>query len=305
MWHTKLIGTKPSLGFRLAGERPRVSDMFIESRFHHSRNDPDGMVFRARGTNQWSVENVWITHVHGGFWLNRATNGSVRGCRIYGTYADGINLNRGSSQNVIEDCYIRTAGDDGIATLAETKDEDVVTSNNIFRHNTVIANWWGHNIDVAGGEGHIVEDNYLADNSHSGCFTFNLPSAYPMHPLINAIVRRNTIVRGGGNHAGQQRGAIWSFADDAPIQGVVFEENRIVAPVFRGLHLHGGAAQEVVFKDNLIDKPGTDAVRIDESVTGSLKLINNQIVGLGNSAQKVDNAAENEFHLIEEGTRVD
>src|SRR5690606_30431052 len=102
------------------------------------------------------------------------TNGRIRGCRIYLTYADAINLNHASCDNIVEQNYIRGAGDDGIATLAELKD-DAPSKNNTFRHNTVIANWWGHNIDVAGGSGHVVEDNLLADNSHSGCFTVNHP----------------------------------------------------------------------------------------------------------------------------------
>jgi hypothetical protein len=305
MWHTQLIGLKASLGFRLSGKNPQVSDLYIESSFHHSRSDPDGMVFRSRGAEHFLVQNVWITHVHGGFWLGGASHGSICGCRVYGTYADAINLNSGSSHNIVEHNYIRTAGDDGIATLAEKKDERIVTSHNTFRKNTVIANWWGHNIDVAGGHGHVIEDNYLADNSHSGCFTFNLPSAYPMHPLTEAIVRRNTIVRGGGNHAGQERGAIWSFADDSPIAGVIFEENNIVAPIFRALHLHGSAKQDVVFHNNLIDSPGTDAIRIDQTVKGSLVLTNNTIRGLKASSQEVDNAADEGFELINTDTKLD
>lgn len=299
MWHTELIGTGPMLGFVLMGVKPRVADLFVESTAHHTRTDPGGMVFRSRRSTDWSVENVWITHVHCGFWLGQASHGSIRGCRLYGTYADAINLNRGSSHNVVENNYLRTTGDDGIATLAETKDPDIITEGNTFRFNTVVANWWGHNIDVAGGHGHVVENNYLADNSHSGCFTFNLPSAYPMHPLTGAIVRNNMIVRGGGNHAGQERGAVWSFADDSPISGVVFENNQIIDPIFRGLHLHGRSQQEMVFKNNTIENPGTDAVRIDATVKGKLIMTGNDIHGLKDGYHEIDNAAGGEFEVID------
>lgn len=299
MWHTRLIGTAPQLGFVLAGERPSVRDLYVASRVHTCRTDPGGFVFRSRKASKWAVERVWMTHVHVGFWLGGASDGAIRHCRIYATYADAINLNRGSSRNVVEHNYIRTAGDDGIATLSFADQGEVVTEDNVIRSNTIVANWWGHNIDVAGGRGHVVEDNYLADNSHSGCFTFNLPSAYPMQPLTGTVVRRNHIIRGGGNHAGQERGAIWSFADDAPISGVVFEENEVVDPVFRGLHLHGASRQQIEFKKNRIDSPGTDAIRIDATVRGRLTLEGNQVNGVKPDRRRIDNSAGDKFEIVD------
>ena len=304
MWHTELLGTGRTLGFVLTGNRPRVADLFLESLIHQTRNDPGGMTFRSRDADRWSIERVWMTHIHCGMWLSDASRGVLRDSRIYCTYADAVNLNRGSSHNLVEHNYIRGAGDDGIASLA-LLEHQAITESNTLRRNTVVANWWGHNIDIAGGRGHLVESNYLADNSHSGCFTFNLPSAYPMHALTNAIVRRNSIVRGGGNHAGQRRGAVWSFADDASISGIVFEENKIVAPIFRGLHLHGRAEQEILFKNNLIESPGEDAVRIDESARGRLTMSANQIRNLKPGHRAIDNASGAEFEVVESQSRID
>lgn len=296
MWHTRLVGTGPQLGFVLSGDGPRVANLSIESTSHFSRSDAGGMALRARGARKWSVEKVWITHTHGGMWLNGMSHGFVRGCRVYCTYADAINLNRGSHDNVVEHNFVRGAGDDGIATLAERKDA-VPSRNNVIRRNTVIANWWGHNIDVAGGSGHVVESNYLADNSHSGCFTFNHPEAYPMHELTDVAIRGNTIVRGGGNHAGQRRGAIWSFAGDSPIRGARFEANQIVDPIFRAIHLHGHARQELTFVGNSIAGSGMDVVRIDESVSGGLEFRENSIRNSPRGGKLIDNAAGEEFRV--------
>lgn len=296
MWHSRLVGTGPQLGFVFSGVGPRIANLRIESTSHFSRSDPGGMALRARGASNWSVENVWISHTHGGMWLNGVSQGLVRGCRVQCTYADAINLNRGSHDNVVEHNYIRGVGDDGIATLAERKDA-VPSRNNVIRRNTVIANWWGHNIDVAGGSGHVVESNYLADNSHSGCFTFNHPEAYPMHELKDVAVRGNTIVRGGGNHAGQRRGAIWSFAGDASIRGARFEANQIVDPIFRAIHLHGHARQDLTFVGNWIAGSGMDVVRIDESVSGSLEFRENSISNSPHDGNVIDNAAGKEFRV--------
>lgn len=298
MWHTRLIGTGPTIGFILQGKRPRVADLFIESKAHHTRTDKGGMTFRSRPAGRWAVENVWITHTNCGFWLGDATHGKIRGCRIYCTYADAINLNRGSSHNVVEHNYIRGAGDDGIATLALKKDE-AITNSNTIRFNTVICNWWGNNITVGGGSGHLVENNYLADNSHSACLAFNLPAAYPKHPLTGAVVRRNMIVRGGGNVAGQRRGAIWTLAGSTQISGVLVEGNTIVSPLFRGLHLHGSSNQEIQFKNNLIDSPGVDAVRIDAPCQGKLTLVGNDIRNIGPNQKEINNGAGEKFTLIE------
>lgn len=298
MWHTNLVGTSADLGFIFSGDGARVTDLLIESTAHHARKDPGGKAFRSRTTNNWSVENVCIMHTNVGFWLSGATHGTIRGCRVYCTYADAINVNRGSQHNLIEQNYVRGAGDDGIATLAERKDPQPSTFNTI-RRNTVIASWWGNNIDVAGGHGHVVEENYLADNSHSACIAFNLPATYPMHPLTGAVIRGNTIVRGGGNFARQRRGAIWTLAGSGSITGVRIEDNRIVEPLFRGLHLHGSARQEILFRRNQIDAPGLAVVQVEKEVSGKLIVSDNEISGLPASSAVVTSAASPRFELVE------
>lgn len=297
MWHTSLVGTSADLGFIFSGNGARVADLLIESTAHHSRKDLGGKAFRSRTANNWSVENVCIMHTNVGFWLSGAKHGTIRGCRVYCTYADAININRSSSHNLIEHNYVRGAGDDGIATLAERKDPEPSNSNTI-RRNTVIASWWGHNIDVAGGHGHVVEENYLADNSHSACIALNLPSAFPMHPLTGAVIRGNTIVRGGGNFARQRRGAIWTLAGSGPITGVRIEDNRIVEPLFRGLHLHGPARQEILFRRNQIEFPGLNVVHIEKEVTGTLVFGDNEIRGLP-ASEVVNNTAGPQFEVVE------
>ena len=290
MWHTSLIGNVPEdgsgfagkLGFSLRGDGPSVRDLYIASDVHTRRPGPGGKPFTAAFNDcvNWRVENVWIARTHVGFWMSGVRNGVARGCRVRLTYADGININRGSTGNLVENCHVRGAGDDGIALLSESDNTPTPSANNTVRSNTVVACWWGHNLDVAGGGGHVVENNLLADNPLFGCLTVNLPGAYPMFPLTGATIRNNTVLRGGGNYAGQRRGAVWLFAGSADARGVVFEDNDILQPVFRAVHVTGGKAQEVTFARNRIDSPGQDAVAIDRSARGSVTLTNNVLTGL-------------------------
>lgn len=271
-WHTSILGTVAGTdwvgnnGFNLSGDGPRVSDLRLESLAHTSRSH-GAKAFTGKPVN-WAVENVWITHTNVGFWMSGATRGVIRDCRVRLTYADAINLNRGASHNLIVNNHVRGCGDDGIAILSETERNDPPSQGNIVRNNTVHAIWWGHNLDLAGGGNHVIEGNHLADNAYMGVLTINLPSAYPNHPLSDSVIRRNVLVRGGGDYAFQKRGAFWIFAGSTTITNVLADENLILNPMFSAIHLVGAHAQKMTFKGNIIDSPGTDGISIDAKVRG-------------------------------------
>lgn len=308
LWHTTLLGIEPgkdfggALGFFLAGDGAKVSDMTIASEVDTARSMAGNKPFTARNNpKNWTVENVCIMHTNVGFWMSGADKGLVRGCRLHLLYADGINVNRGSSHNVIENNYVRGIGDDGVVTLSGLEHKntpDPISTANILRHNTVIANWWGHNCSVSGGNDHVVEYNYLADNSRIGCLTINLTGSYPKYPSKDNQIRNNMIVRGGGNHSGQKRGAIWINAGSTTITNARFRDNIILDPIFRGIHLRGGKEQEITCQGNTIVRPGEDAIVIDAEATGSAKFIANVVRNLGGSADAFENKAGSRFKVV-------
>jgi parallel beta-helix repeat protein len=271
------------------GEGSAVRDLAIDSAVHSTRGDKGGKPFTGNPAN-WAVENVWITHTNVGFWMSGASNGVIRGCRVRCTYADGINLNRGASNNLIENCSVRGTGDDGTAILADARDA-IISSNNIVRHNTVTAVWWGANCDIAGGSGQIVEHNYWADNTSKECFTINLPASYPMHPQTGALISHNTIVRGGG-YWGQRRGAMWIYAGSVPISNVSIVDNQILDPVSSGIHLAGNYQQQISVSHNTITNPGTDGIYIESTVQGTGAMSENTITGLKAGCVAVKNASK-------------
>jgi hypothetical protein len=277
MWYTNLISTNAgtgfagAVGFIFSGAGSSVSDLSVESAVHTSRGVPGGKPFTCRfpTCSAWKVSNVWITHTNVGFWMGGAKGGTIRGCRVRMTYADGINLNNGSSGNLVEMNHVRGTGDDGIALLSERGRSDVPSRDETVRANTVVAVWSGLNFDLAGGSGHIIEDNYLADNATQGCLGINLPGAWQMFPLTDAIIRRNLIVRGGGMIGRQRRGAIWIYPGSTTISGVIISGNEIVDSLFSAIQLTGSLQQEITFEDNTIENPGAQAVQIDPQVQGS------------------------------------
>jgi hypothetical protein len=165
----------------------------------------------------------------------------------------------------------------------------------------VVACWWGHNLDVAGGGGHLVENNVAADNALHGVLTVNLPGSYPMYPLTSATIRNNTLLRGGGNYANQRRGAIWVYADSSEARNVLFENNDILQPAFRAIHLTGDQTQQMTFRGNRIDGPGQDAVVIAGSARGSGRFENNTLTGLKSGYRAVVNGAGAAYTVTESG----
>ena len=303
MWYTSILGTELTkdfagkMGFSLRGDGPKVSDLYLECVPQTSRDGLGGKGFTGSASN-WSVENVWITHTQVGFWMSVANKGLIRNCRVRFTYADAINLNRGASDNLVENNHVRGCGDDGLAILSETERKDPPAKRNILRNNTMSAIWWGHNCDLAGGSGHLVENNLLADNAMMGVFTINMTNAFPNHPLSDSIVRRNALIRGGGNYVKQKRGAAWILADSTTVTDVVFEENLIESPMYSGIQITGKSAQKILFKDNRINNPGENAIVITAKAQGSGEFIGNVITGLPEGGKDIVNAAGDAYQVI-------
>jgi hypothetical protein len=305
MWYTTIVGTVAStsfagnVGFSLAGTGSQVYDMSITDQTTTYRST-GSKPFTGYQANNWTVQNVWITHTNVGFWMSSATNGTVRGCRVHCTYADGININRGASYNLIENCHVRGTGDDSLAILSENTDAMIAT-NNTIHYNTVVAPWWGHDCDLAGGGGHLIEYNYWADSVWMAAFAVNLPGSYAMHPLTSATVRRNLLVRGGGNLGGQHRGAIWIYPGSTTISNTLIQDNYIADAIFRGIHLSGSNSQQMQFDRNRINHPANEGVYIESSVIGSGNFTNNTVSNLNAGQLQFSNHAGTGYVVTQSG----
>jgi parallel beta-helix repeat protein len=304
MWYTNLVSTiagtsfAGKVGFFIKGTGSKVTDMSITSTAHTTRSTPGGKPFTSSNSTpptNWTVQNVWITHTEVGFWMSTASNGTVSGCRIRSTYADGINLNGGASNNLLEHNHIRGTGDDGLATFSGTGAP--ICTGNTFRFNTVINPWGAHNCALWGCDNQLVEDNYFADNATMGTFAFNL-SGVAAYPVTNTTIRRNTLVRGGGNAFGQKRGAIWSFAGNQTISTTAVRDNDIRDSIFRGIHLAGTLSQAITFERNVVDHPGENGVQVLSGVTGTGTFNNNIVRNLNATFVQFSNGATSPGYTV-------
>lgn len=305
MWYTQIIGVTDGqvidtwaghTGFVLSGSGAQVRDLFIETPNYtwRSRSGAKPIIGRNQPTD-WLVENLWIVHTNTGLWMSRTHRGVVRGCRIRSTYADGININNGSTDVLVENNHLRGNGDDGLAILSETPHP--LTTGVILRDNTVIATWWGANCDIAGGYGHLIENNLLEDGAG---LIANLPKSYPMNPLSGSVIRGNKIVRAGNNlFSGQRRGAVWIYPGNTSIENLLVKDNLIVEPIFRGIHMTGTERQDVVFEGNRIERPGENAVFVEKQVVGSGVFLGNVVSGLREGVSALRNEAADSYHVTD------
>lgn len=305
MWYTKLIGHVRAVhwggnvGFSLGtGSALRNLSIESESWTQRSRNGGIGVVARNGSVAHWAVDRVWIEHTTVGLWMSGASFGVVGNSQIRSTYADGINLGRASHDNVVEDNLVRGTGDDGIAILSERKAPGGESMRDTVRRNTVVAPWWGADLDIGGGRQQVVEENYLADCAGSSVVVVNLPYAYPMYPLTGAILRQNVIVRGGGNFFGQRRGAIWVHPGDGAIQGLLIEGNQIIDPSFDALTIVGPNAANVVFRDNIVQNAGQRVVYIAAGAKGTALVAANRVTWRKGRHALVANTAVRQFKVV-------
>lgn len=308
MWYVTLydaLGTEGAgwagnAGFKIAGTGTSVSDLAIDGLGGTSRGKAS-KGFIGGGAN-WSIRNVWLSHLTVGLWVT-GTDGIVSGCRVRDTYADGININNGKTAEVqgvlVENNHVRGTGDDGIAVLCGAESPHL-TQRVTVRHNTVVAPWWASNIDLAGGTGHVIEDNLIADGMGVG-FCINLPGAYPMQPLTDSVVRGNMLLRCGSNANGQRRGAIWIYPGSTTINRTSIENNQILEPIFRGIHCTGSEAQNITFRANTIIRPGEDAIFIEPKVNGSGTFEGNTVQGLSPGFQTLVNRASESYTVVQAG----
>jgi len=299
MWYTNLVciydpqttSWQGYMGFSLTGNGDEVHDLAIDSAVHVSRTT-GGKPFICGnpGPTNWVIENVWITHSIVATWMGNDSYGLISGCRVRFTYADGIHLDGNCNHDTITNCHVRGAGDDGIAILSTYSSNYAGPSHdNTATYNTVLANWSASNFDLAGGYNNVVENNYLADSGDNGSLVINMSGGYQMYDTTGATLTGNTIVRGGGDLAGQQRGAIWiwpnyGYPTNSPaISNLTFTGNTIQNSIWRGIQFaypYNTQQTSVTFNNNTITgtiSPTGDGIDIDNTFVGTGSFNNNTV----------------------------
>lgn len=246
-----------------------------------------------------TVQNLWIEHYKTGIWTHNMDGMHIVGCRIRDTFADGMNLRKGSSNAVVEQCDIRNTGDDAIALWSAMASDTNVK----VRFNTVGLQWLANNIAVYGGTDIEVTDNLLYDTVVNGAGV-NISSNFDPKPFAGTItVARNTLLRCGSQDSNnnQNDGAIWfnTVSGNDNNATVQVKDNLIVNSTCQGISFSNrGNTSNVTLDSNIIIESGSYGIDILKSTKGSIHDINSYIQD--SMLEPVNNSSPNTMQLVSE-----
>jgi hypothetical protein len=208
------------------------------------------------------IENLWIQHTKVGLWFDGPMDGiTVRDLRILDQAADGLNFRRGVSHAVVENSFIRNAGDDGLAMWSHL-DAD---HDNVFRGNTVVAPILANGIAIYGGRDITVSGNLVADTLTQGG-AYHVGNRFSATPVSGTITLENNLAIRSGSFDPNWKdgvGALWFFALDAPMTGkIVVRGGRLVDSSHTAIDFRGKAITGVEMQGVAIQGAGGHAVQL-------------------------------------------
>ena len=169
-----------------------------------------------------TIKNVWAEHFETGFWITsmqgsgwNVTDGLViSNCRIRNTYADGVNLAKGTSNTTVDNCSFRNCIDDAMATWSVNYLESVPPTachGNIFKNNTVENTLRAGGLGFFGGYGHSASNLLIKDGLGAGIRANTQFPAYPFGTSsAQAINIQDVTIIGCGTTKN-----LWTYRDGA------------------------------------------------------------------------------------------
>ncbi|MFY9152529.1 MAG: Ig-like domain-containing protein [Prolixibacteraceae bacterium] len=174
MWYTQLNFTVTDAtngGLRANANQISYSDLYLTTEMTTRTKGYGGI--QGVYTPGSTIRNIWVEHCATGAWIAQYVNGGpayadgfvMSDCRFRNTYADGINLCKGTRNAIVEHCNFRNNGDDGMAVWCA---EGLECINNTFRNNTVENVWRAAGIGLYGGKDNKFYDLIIKDNLEIG-----------------------------------------------------------------------------------------------------------------------------------------
>jgi hypothetical protein len=282
-------------GFNMNGANGIVSDVKVDTTVDTRANGGSGI---TGGSTGWTVERVWIEHTGSGMWIGPTTHAVVQDSRFRDTYADGVNVNDGSSDVTIANNSFRNTGDDSIASYASAASStDAGNSFITVTHNTVVQPWFAHGLALYGGSNIVFDANLVTDPAYyAGLIAGVFPESGSTYPLAGATISNNTIVRGGGF---VEKVALYMDIRVNTATNVSFLNNTVLDSLTEGAVIASGPTQ-TMWKGNRIDMPAGDGVKIQAGAVGSASFDGDQVTSAGGSPYIDD--ADGGFVVTKTGT---
>ena len=279
------------------GSNSTIRDVFVDSdAIYRSIGGVSGDDYglTSSGTN-WLVERVWVQHCDAQ-WMS-GSFGTFRDSRIFGSWADGINLNNGNAPDgsqkgislTASNNFVRGSGDDNIATYSDSGASGMnpEMQNTTIVNNTTVAAYWANGLRIAGGTNVTVRGNLIESAPSDSGMEVSVFGATG-HPLDSALVADNVILRGGGWNGTDRHGM---HVGSSTTTHATITNNIIRYALRAGLNIdnHG---ESLIVSRNLIDHPAKQGVLIDSGVSGTGLLEYNIVTNLNaGQAQFVNNAS--------------
>ncbi|WP_428950248.1 discoidin domain-containing protein [Streptomyces sp. cg35] len=234
-----------------------------------SRIDGPGKVFDFSNVADITIDDVWNEHTVCLYWGANTDRITVKNSRIRDTFADGVNMTNGSTDNHVVNNESRATGDDSFALFSAIDAGGADEKNNVFENLTSLLTWRAAGIAVYGGYDNTFRNILVADTLvYSGVTISSLDFGYPMNGFGTGptALENTSIVRSGGHFwNGQTFPGIWMFSASKVFQGIRVNDVDIVDPTYSGIMFQtnyvGGQAQF----------PIKDTILTDVTISGARK----------------------------------
>jgi hypothetical protein len=234
-----------------------------------SRIDGPGKVFDFSNISDIVIDNVWNEHTVCLYWGANTDNVTIKNSRIRDTFADGVNMTNGSTDNHVTNIEARSTGDDSFALFSAIDAGGADEKNNLYENLTSLLTWRAAGVAAYGGFANTFRNIYIADTLvYAGITISSLDFGYPMNGFgIDPTNFQNiSIVRAGGHFWGTQTfPGIWIFSASKVFQGIRVSDVDIVDPTYSG----------VMFQTNYVGGqpqfPIKDTIFTNITITGARK----------------------------------
>ncbi|GGM15992.1 glycosyl hydrolase [Streptomyces fumigatiscleroticus] len=234
-----------------------------------SRIDGPGKVFDFSNVSDIVIDDIWAEHMVCLYWGANTDRITIENSRIRNTFADGVNMTNGSTDNLVTNNDARATGDDGFALFSAIDAGGADEKNNVYENLTSTLTWRAAGVAVYGGYNNTFRNIRIADTLvYSGITISSLDFGYPMNGFGTEPTTFDnvTIERAGGHFWGSQTfPGIWLFSASKVFQGIRVDHVDIVDPTYSGVmfqtNYSGGQPQN----------PIKDTVFTDVSISGAHK----------------------------------
>ncbi|MFI9009236.1 discoidin domain-containing protein [Actinosynnema sp. NPDC053489] len=232
-----------------------------------SRIDGPGKVFDFANVSNITIDNIWAEHVVCLYWGANTDFMTIKDSRIRNTFADGINMTNGSTDNRVANIEARSTGDDSFALFSAIDAGGADEKNNVYENLTSTTTWRAAGLAVYGGFLNTFRNIYVADTlTYAGVTISSLDFGYPMNGFGPEPTTFSglTLVRTGGHFWGAQTfPGIWMFSASKPFRGIRVNDVDIIDPTYAGIMF------QTKYNGSTPENPVQDTVLTNISISGA------------------------------------